>query len=54
MQGLGAAQPWPQAHSSELTHLPGKCFLFMSEFQLVKFYSSGKRVASLRSYKGLG
>lgn len=53
-EGLGATQPWPQAHSSELTHLLGKRFLFMSKFQLVKFYSSRKLVGSLRSYKGLG
>lgn len=54
MQAMGASQPWPQARSSELAHLLGKCFLFASEFQLVKFYSSRKLVTSLRSYKGLG
>lgn len=54
MQGLGATQLWPQAHSSELTHLLRKRFFFMSEFQLIKFYSSRNLVALLRSYKGLG
>ena len=47
--GMGFG-PWMQARSSERAHLCGKCSLFISELQLVKFYSDKKLVTSLSNY----
>lgn len=46
-------RPWMQARGSECAQLCGKCSLFISALQLVKFYSDRKLVTSHSNYSGL-
>lgn len=46
-------RPWTQARGSECAQLCGKCSLFISALQLVKFYSARKLVTSHSNYSGL-
>lgn len=49
----GPARPGLELMAQSLHICAGKCFLFMSELQLVKFYSDRKLVTSLSNYKSL-